>query len=39
VPPAVTATGLEVIVTFPSGPLAGEITGWKALKVTAKEKK
>ena len=39
VPLAVTATELEVIVTFPSGPLAGEISGWKPFKVTAKVKK
>jgi hypothetical protein len=38
VPATLTATGLEVIVTFPSGPLAGEITGWKAIKVTREKK-
>ena len=35
----VAVDGLEVQVTFPSGPLAGEISGWKALKVGAKGKK
>jgi hypothetical protein len=39
VPATLTATELEVVVTFPSGPLAGEISGWKPLRVTAKEKK
>jgi hypothetical protein len=33
VPATVTVTRLEVVVSFPSGPLAGEIIGWKAIQV------
>jgi hypothetical protein len=29
----VTVGRLEVVVSFPSGPLAGEITGWKPVEV------
>jgi len=31
VPPAAKVVGLEVRVTFPGGPLAGELTGIKPL--------
>jgi len=37
VPLKVTADGLEVQVTFPSGPLAGELTGTKPLPVTPRK--
>jgi hypothetical protein len=37
VPVTVTVDGLEVQVTFPSGPLAGEITGTKSLPVKPKK--
>jgi hypothetical protein len=33
VPVTVAADALEVIAVFPSGPLAGDITGWKALTI------
>jgi len=33
----VTVDGLEVQVVFPTGPLAGEITGTKALTVKPKK--
>lgn len=33
VPATLTATELEVIVAFPSGPLAGPISAWKSVQV------
>jgi hypothetical protein len=38
VPVAVKVEGLEVQVSFPSGPLAGEITGWKPVPVKPPKK-
>jgi hypothetical protein len=35
--PLTTAAGpLEVIAVFPSGPLAGDISGWKTLTIKKK---
>jgi hypothetical protein len=33
VPVGVAAAELEVIVAFPSGPLAGDVSAWKAVRV------
>jgi hypothetical protein len=37
VPSAADVTELEVTVRVPTGPLAGEVTGWKPLPVPPKK--
>jgi hypothetical protein len=37
VPATVTVQRLEVVISFPSGPLAGEITGWKPVDLKGKK--
>ena len=37
VPATVVADMVEAVVTFPSGPLAGEVRGWKELRVNPRK--